>query len=65
MKNDDNRLLEKLFVLFIQDFKLYAINDNKILKSRELARTRVRRVERARFGSEDRHQHYQALNMHK
>ena len=49
MKNHDNRLLEKLFVLFFQDFKLYSINDNK------LARARVRSVERARFGSEDRH----------
>ena len=59
MKKDDDRLLEKLSVLFIQDFKLYAINDNKLLKSRELARTRVRSVECARFGSEDHHQHYQ------
>jgi len=56
MKNDDTRLL------FIQDFKLSTINNNKPLKSRELARTRVRSVERARFGSEDRHQHYQIPN---
>lgn len=62
MKNDDSRLLEILFLLFIQDFKLYAINNNKLSKSRELARARVRSVERARFGSEDPHQHYQAPN---
>ena len=37
-ENGDNQLLEKLFVLFVQDWKLNAIVDNNLLKSRKLAR---------------------------
>ena len=35
MKNDDNRLLDKFFVLFFHVCKL-KINGNKVLKSRKL-----------------------------
>ena len=40
MKSDHKRLLEKLFVSFIQriDRKLNAIIDNKLFKRRKLAR---------------------------
>ena len=37
-ENGDNQLLEKLFMLFVQDWKLNAIIHNNLLKSRKLAR---------------------------
>ena len=37
-ENGDNQLLEKLFVLVVHDWKLNAIVDHNLLKSRKLAR---------------------------